>query len=264
MLVYSKYGTAIRKKQINTSALSARHLGVVLLTITTSLLIILKLSIWMFSNEVLLLKELKIEGNRFISVKEIHELIQVDYSKNIFNIDLDAIATQIKQHPLVKDLKVSRRLPSSIVVYIIEREPLALIYNSKLIAVDETGNSLPNLKLEMLHDYPIISNLAFANEQSTQSTELTAVLNFLEEIKKHHFTLYSEISEISYSKKMGIYFYLNEGSIPAFMGIHDFTQRSANLLEVLNLLNNKNSLSHIEYFDLRFKGQVVVKETVRS
>ncbi|MFQ5753413.1 MAG: cell division protein FtsQ/DivIB, partial [bacterium] len=117
---------------------------------------------------------------------------------------------------------------------------------------------LPNLELGMLLDYPIISKV------ENQSRELNNILNYLRFIKTNQFTLYSEISEISYSPKMGIYFYLTEGTIPVFMGEQDFEQKGSNLLAVLNILNKEKKLSEIEYFDLRFKGQVIVKEIVRS
>ena len=263
-MVYSKYATEINKRKKRSKAFSARVLGVTFLVITTSLLIFFKITIWLQTHKAFLLKEVKIEGTRFIAEEELRSSIQVDSTKTIFSTDLKAISTQVRKHPLVKNVKVSRRLPSSIIVEIFEKEPLALLYESSLLAVDETGTILPDIKLEMLHDFPIITKLELPEKYIEPTPEISLILNFLKFTKTHYFTIYSEISEISYSQKTGIYFYLMEGTIPVYVGDTDFNHKSTKLLNILNYFNRENNLSNIEYFDLRFEGQIVVKELKRS
>ncbi|MFQ5603424.1 MAG: cell division protein FtsQ/DivIB [bacterium] len=262
MMVYSKYGTL--HKKTNARLITLRGLGWLFLILTTTTLLILKFSAWMIANEVLKFKEMKVEGNRLLSDTEVLSLVAVDSSKNIFNIDLSRIKKSVEQHPLINRAEVSRRLPSSIVIEVVENEPIALLNKSTLFPIDENGNIFTKYRLSMLHDYPIISHISEVDDSSAPNNELAIILGFLKEIKEHQFTFYSEISEISYSPKYGVYCYLAQGAIPVFMGENDYRTKGHNLQEVLNILDQEKKWSEIEYLDLRFEGQVVVKNAIQS
>lgn len=230
-------------------------------------LLILRITTWLGAQEIFLLKEVKLEGNRFIERKELFTYFQIDSTKNIFDIDLKAIENQIKKHPLVQEVTISRHLPSLVKIKIKEKQPLAVINSSELFAIDESGYILPKVNPAIMCDYPIISNLNFKKDQFNKmiiSTELSEILHFLKNIKKKQYSLYSRISEISYSNKVGIYFYLTDGTIPVLLGKESLGEKGANLMTVLKLLQKTEKLAQVEYFDLRFRNQVIVKEKGHS
>lgn len=252
MEVYSKY----RQKTVTKKgrAFPVRRVGVFLLIFTTALLILLKVATWLNAQELFQLKKITIEGNQFVKRLEILNLVQIDSSANLLEFDLQKISTRVKQHPLIDKVLVSRRLPSTLVIKLQEKEPLAILNDSELVAVDEKGNVMPEFQTEMLFDTPIISNLT-QNSESFQQ-----VLDFLSFTKSRQFSLYLEISEISYSKNLGIYFFLNEKGIPVICGDDDFENKGEKFLTVLTFLKSVSKLQTVKYFDLRFKDQVIVRE----
>lgn len=261
MMVYSRYRRAFRKRKVHT--FNRRHVWVFFLIIITIILLVLKITSWLGAQELFHLKELKIEGNRFIKNDEILKYLEIDSSRGIFNIDLKASENRIKKHPLIEQVSVSRHLPSTLKIKILEKKPIAVVSNSKLFAIDEYGSVLPKINPAIMCDYPIISNLKVKIDKSNhliKSFELTKILDYLRFLKIEHPSLYSRISEISFSKQMGVYFYLNDGAVPVLLGIGSLNIKSANLETVLKFLEKTNKTTQIEYFDLRFKSQVIIKE----
>jgi len=265
MMVYSKYrskktGNKVRK----TRSFPTRRVGLLVLIVTTSLLILLKVATWLNAQELFSLKDIKVEGNRFAKKSELLNLIKVEPSVSLLEFDTQKIANQVEQHPLIQRATVSRSLPSSLVIRVQEKEPLAILNNSVLLALDEKGQPMPVFRTEMFFDYPIISNIKLPKNHPEENSELNQVIDFLNFTKAKNFALYSEISEISYSKNIGIYFYLNEGAIPVILGNGNLQKKCANLLVVLNLVKRENKLAKVKCFDLRFKNQVIVKEFFKS
>lgn len=260
-MVYSKYRSKRTVKKVKKArSFPTRRAGIFALIITTSLLILLKVATWLNAQELFSLKNIKMEGNRFVKRHELLSLVKIEPSVSLLEYDTRKIAAQVEQHPLIRQALVSRSLPSSLVIKVQEKEPIAILNNSKLLALDEKGQPMPMSRTEMFFDYPIISNIKLPEKDSEKNHELNQVIDFLNFTKLKHFALYSEISEVSYSNNTGIYFYLNEGITPVIWGNGNLQKKSANLLKVLTLLKSENKLQKVKYFDLRFKDQVIVKE----
>ncbi len=265
MMVYSKYNSKKTRKKVGKArSFPTRRAGILVLIVTTSLLLLLKVATWLNAQELFSLKDIKVEGNRFAKKSELLNLVKVEPSTSLLEFDTQKIAAQVQQHPLIQEASVSRSLPSSLVIKVREKEPLAILNNSELLALDEKGQPMPVHRNEMFFDYPIISNINTPEDDANENSDLNQIIAFLNFIKAKHFGLYSEISELSYSKNSGIYFYLNEGTIPVILGNGDFQKKSTNLLEILTLLKTENRLSNIRYFDLRFRDQVIVKEFLKN
>ncbi|MFQ5824426.1 MAG: cell division protein FtsQ/DivIB [bacterium] len=262
MMVYSKYRRGNSSKKA--SIFSLRRIGIIFLILTTAILLVLKITTWLGAQELFQLKEIKIEGTQFIKKDELRKYVRIDTLKNIFDIDLRAIERQVSQHPLVQEVQVSRRLPSLLIIKIVERAPIALVNNIELFAIDERGRVLPKFHPAMLCDYPIISNIMINKGYINKSEEVKKLLIFLEYLKKHQFKLYCRISEISISQNVGVFFYLTDGTVPVLMGLEDLEKKGENLMEVLKLLDSEKHVPQIEYFDLRYAGQVIVKERAAS
>ncbi len=73
------------------------------------------------------------------------------------NIDLSQIREQLEQFPWVRQARVSRRLPDTLVVAIEEREPTAIWqHNQQLFLVDTDGEVLQEVPLDAMPDLPLI------------------------------------------------------------------------------------------------------------
>ncbi|MFQ5649143.1 MAG: cell division protein FtsQ/DivIB [bacterium] len=261
MIVYSKYSTVHRGKRLEFA--TTRRMALVLLIITTTLLLMLKVAGWLNAQAMFTLKDIRVEGNRFVKESDIVALLQLDGSRSLFEYDLKAMALQVKQHPLVQNAWVSRRLPDNLVIKVLEKEPLAILNQDTLAILDDRGERLPNLATFDPMDFPIISNIE-TSERHRENGQLYQILNFLRLTRRSTFSLYCQISEISYSETLGLYFYLIDRPVPVIVGKGNFAEKSLNLLQVLKIIRKENSLSQIQYFDLRYQNQVIVKKLKRS
>ena len=88
-------------------------------------------------------------------------------------VDVDAIRAKLLRYGWVKDARVSRRLPDTLVIDIVEREPAALWQNDKRLSlIDADGVVLDKVKVTEMPDLPLLVG-AGAN---AQSRELEALL----------------------------------------------------------------------------------------
>ena len=72
-------------------------------------------------------------------------------------VDLDSTRERLLRFGWVKEARVSRRLPDTLVVDIVERRPAAIWqHNQRLTLIDEDGIVLDQVKLEAMPDLPLV------------------------------------------------------------------------------------------------------------
>lgn len=86
------------------------------------------------------LERIELIGNAYVQVDDVLDVSALRYGVNLIQIDLKEVTESIRTLPVVVDVKVSRRLPSSLRVRLVERSPIAyLASNSGFWTVDAEG-----------------------------------------------------------------------------------------------------------------------------
>jgi cell division protein FtsQ len=89
-------------------------------------------------------------------------------------VDLGKVRSQLLQYGWIKDARVSRRLPDTLVVDIVERKPAAVWqHGGRLSLIDQGGIVLEPVALNAMPDLPLVIG-PDANVQATALTELVA------------------------------------------------------------------------------------------
>ncbi len=263
MLNYSKYGINHSTLAVKVKTFSLRRTGFVFLGITTSALLFLFAIEWAKKQSLFAFEDIIVEGNHFVSANEIRQLAKIDSKHRLFEIDLKAVAQRVEKHQLIKEAKVSRRLPGSIVIKAFERQPIAIFAGARPIAIDDEGKLLTKLSLKQAGKCPLITDVDYSGKLSDHP-EMMSILDFLRFARNHQENLYGQISKIFYSQNHGICFYLAQSKIKVVLGDEDFAQRTSNFFTVWNHLEKQRKLTSVEYFDLRFKQQVIIKANRKS
>ena len=87
-------------------------------------------------------------------------------------VDLEGTRERLLRFGWVQDARVSRRLPDTLVVDIVERKPAAIWqHNQKLTLIDREGVLLEPIKLEAMPDLPLVIGPA-ANRHAGKLNEL--------------------------------------------------------------------------------------------
>jgi cell division protein FtsQ len=87
-------------------------------------------------------------------------------------VDLEGTRERLLRFGWVEDARVSRRLPDTLVVDIVERKPAAIWqHNQKLTLIDRDGVLLEPIKLDSMPDLPLVIGPA-ANRQAGELNQL--------------------------------------------------------------------------------------------
>lgn len=257
MLNYSKYNRELDEAK---NGGKLRRAGFIFFGVTSGLLLVLLTIDWAKTQSVFDFENIIVEGNHFLSESEVTQLAKIDTKKNLFEIDLRAVEERVAKHQLVREVRVSRRLPGSIVIKVVERQPLAVINRTP---IDAEGRLLTRLNLKSENEYPLITNITYSGKIS-EKLEIQRILDFLSFAKHHQLEFYKQIEKISHSKKHGVYFYVTGSKAKIIFGDENFADRTSNFLTVRDHLQNEGKTAAVEYFDLRFQQQVIVKAAGKS
>ena len=86
------------------------------------------------------LNNIIIEGQQNINVNQIISKLSVEDNMPIFLLDLEEIKRIVKENDWVKNAWIMRKLPNTLIIKILERQPIAIWqYQKKLFLIDEDG-----------------------------------------------------------------------------------------------------------------------------
>ncbi|HSR42630.1 MAG TPA: FtsQ-type POTRA domain-containing protein, partial [Longimicrobiales bacterium] len=103
-------------------------------------------------------KEIRLEGHRFLTHEEAVRALSVSSGSSLWD-DLEPLEERLRGHPLVRDARIRRRLPSTLILEVEERAPVALVPTPDLVPVDASGGTLPldpavhRLDLPLVHPF---------------------------------------------------------------------------------------------------------------
>jgi cell division protein FtsQ len=103
------------------------------------------------------IRKVEIRGAKYLSTNEIISRLRVDTLASLWD-DLEPYRERVRNHPQVSDVKISRRLPATLVVTIRENPPVALIQTSSgLLPFDSLARQLPIDPARTTLDLPIVA-----------------------------------------------------------------------------------------------------------
>ncbi len=161
----------------------------------------------------------------------------------------DRVKDFLKGMIWVKDVKVFRRFPSTLVVRVVEREPMAMyLSNGTLYYVDQWGDVFKRVEDWEDRDLPIVSCFS----RSEMKSIVFKILGFFINQKG------LEKWRVSQVWKDGLNIYvLLEGGTELIFTREGFQEGLLRFLKVADLLSKQGF--HPRVLDLRFKGRVVVR-----
>ena len=102
-------------------------------------------------------RDVSITGLRYLDRGEVLELMEITDETSIWT-DRDRWLVPLREHPLVHDVSLRRRMPGTLELRITERRPVALVATPTLEPVDADGVLLPIDPAEDRLDLPVVMN----------------------------------------------------------------------------------------------------------
>jgi cell division septal protein FtsQ len=195
------------------------------------------------------LKKIIVKNNSMLSAGEVIELSKVKRGVRLMDIDTRSIVKRLNDSPYIDNSKIRLVYPAAIVIEVNESEPIAYInVNNELMYVNNEGDVLNRSKPGAGYDLPIIA--------SSADKDIIGFLNLTLETSPF---IYHQISEIE-KTNLGIELYLTHSSSNVVIGKEDFEKKIVVLENFLKEEYGSISFKNVEYIDLRFDRQVVLKE----
>ncbi len=184
--------------------------------------------------------------------------LQMNIGRNIFDIDISALASRIESsYPVIKKAVVRRIMPNRIEINIIPRLPIAKIKNRRgYFPMDETGMVLErDIKSGRM---PVITGFSMWRAPSTgerlTGKQLENTVRLITAINETSVSTDHGITTIDASNYRNLSFHLDNG-IEVKIGGEDFPERLRKLK--VTLADAGLDTENIEYLDLRFDGVVI-------
>ncbi|MDY0017612.1 MAG: FtsQ-type POTRA domain-containing protein [Candidatus Delongbacteria bacterium] len=195
------------------------------------------------------LKKITVRNNRLLTPGDVIELTGIKRGTRTDELDLSSSESKLNSSPYVKRSRIRRIYPASIEITVVENEPLAYLNSSGTLKyVNADGKVLGKARPGEGYDLPVILN-----------GPDSGIMTFLNECTASSPFTYHHISEIQRTDR-GIELYLIKSSAPVIIGTDEFKKKIIVLEYFLKNEYNNLAFGRIEYIDLRFDKQVVLKE----
>ena len=196
-------------------------------------------------------KAIEIAGATHTSRAAIEAVTNQYIGANLFRIDIARLQADLRRLGWVKRIEAEKKLPDTLRIRIVEREPVALAAaGDRMTYVDEDGVAFAELSPSVGDtDLPLITNAS--------GTELARCVALVRALRTRDPQLYARISEVKpvapngfafFDRDLGAFVYAEEGDLSAKWRDLYAVARAEHL-----------GIHDIEYADLRFAGRIVVK-----
>ncbi|MDO4580979.1 MAG: FtsQ-type POTRA domain-containing protein [Bacillota bacterium] len=109
--------------------------------------------------------DIEVYGNDSVDEQRILELSGVTEGMNIFAVNDAAVAAWLSIEPRIAEAKVSRRLPSTLTITVVEREARAMLsVGAAFIEIDERGYILDRYTALSQQSVPLLSGVSDISE----------------------------------------------------------------------------------------------------
>ena len=206
------------------------------------------------ASERLRVGRVEIRGGRFLAEQEIRDLLGSAVGDNILGLDIEALKARLRSSPWVADAAIARALPDTLRVEIKERAPLALAEADGLQLMDEDGTLIePYGPRTSAFDLPIVRGLKGASPEVVRDRAQRAgsLLRDLGELS-------AEVSEVDVQDEADLRVVLRGAGELLRMGGPPYRKKLQTSLELRPDLERRCPAA--EYFDLRFRDRIFVKE----
>ncbi|MBW7935486.1 MAG: FtsQ-type POTRA domain-containing protein [Gemmatimonadaceae bacterium] len=188
-------------------------------------------------------RQVEIEGARYITPDQIVSRMRVDTAASIWD-DSDVWEGRIAEHPQVREVRITRRLPGTLVVHITEVPPVALVpTGAGLTPYDAAGRPLPIDPTAVDVDLPVVA------------ARDVAALRLLGDVRETIPQLFARISDVRRLPRGELALQVDSLNV---LGARDLTaSRLSDILPVERDLARRGRRA-VE-LDLRYRDQVIAR-----
>ena len=188
-------------------------------------------------------RKVEIDGARYIAPDQIVTRMMIDTAASIWD-DAEVWERRIGAHPQVRTVRITRRLPGTLVVHVSEVPPVALVPSAEgLVPYDATGHQLP------------VDPTAFDLDLPVVPARDVAALRLLGDVRERTPALFARISAVRRLPRGELFVQVD--SLMVFAARDLSAVRLSDILPVeLDLARRGRRVVEL---DLRYRDQVIAR-----
>lgn len=141
-------------------------------------------------------ERVEVTGTLHLTGEAAVEASGITAAANVFD-DFSPWLRSLRRHPLVADVRIERRVPSTLIIHVTEAVPVAFARTPELRAIDRTGRALPADLAHAAMDLPILSvQSTLAADGRVTDEETRRVVDFIALVDALDPTLLGWVSEV--------------------------------------------------------------------
>ncbi|TAL39410.1 MAG: FtsQ-type POTRA domain-containing protein [Methylovulum sp.] len=207
------------------------------------------------------ISDLIVEGNRRVSTEAIIDSLALPTHMGILQVDLKELAAAVMHNPWIETVRVSRRLPATLLVRVSERTPRAVVAADRSYLVSGDGLILQEASPAEMSDLPLLrlhADHPLGTGERIDPARVEQGARLWQWFHQGALGLNVQAREIELKGDGSCTILLGQGLPYLYFGEEDSLQRQLDrLARVLEMRGT--TLRELEYADLRFADKVIVK-----
>ncbi len=169
------------------------------------------------------------EPTEHVDDETLRGLLAIDPATNILALDLDALGQKIAAHPWVAQASVTRQLPDTLAIEVVEHEASAIVLAERFYLVDARGVPFKQLERGERGELPVITGIA--REQLREGPErdrtVATIARALEVLRLYQAKQRPRLGEIHLDEDGSITLYTANTGTALLLGRNEFEARLA-------------------------------------
>lgn len=226
---------------------------------------IVALSAWggqrLMASDLFVVSDITVRGNTRLSTGQVEMLLAGIRNENVFLVDFEHYRRQVLDSSWVEQVTLSRILPATIVVDVVERTPMVVArFNQQLYLVDRTGNIVDEYRAEHhTFDLPIVDGLLVTSDGGEAAVDIGRMAGTaaLFDDMASRSDLQHRLSQVDVTNPRDVVVMIDDDPAWLHLGEAAFVDRLQRYLDVRPALLDR--FGAIEYADLKFDERIYVR-----
>jgi len=209
------------------------------------------------------LTDIHISGNDILTDTEILKILGLQTGEKLLEIRAVEVVEKLKKSTYVRAVNAVYSLPSTLRINMQERKPVAFIYGRGLNMIDRENYILPVPEKNIRWNLPVITGI---NEKlgiqgtetiSPKAKHAVAIARYVSIVDM---PLREMVSEISFKNKNFIEIGISGSSAVIRIDQENYQEQLFIAARYLKDYLDFNQLDNLDYVDVRFNDQIIIKE----
>ncbi len=205
------------------------------------------------------IEDVEVRGLRYLEEAQVVEMLDLSPETSVWS-EKATWHDRVAAHPLVKSVRVSRRLPDGLLLVVTERTPIALGPTPTLEPMDAEGRRLPLDPAEYRLDLPVIHTSRRPPRGSRHfPLEVRRLAAEVEHLMAADTSFLQLVSSVAWSGRGAVAVRWTEPAVEFLLPLQASTVRLREGLGALADAASREREGMPDVIDLRFADQVVVR-----